>query len=186
MTLLRAREWQTRYRYVSHLSPVFRWNHGRKRCCSPPNKRTSAVLSGRTITREARGSWIVDRGSRIGDDCAQLSAAKECVADAFSSSDFASRWETTHFSSQDWNFISLPRSWRGSTTHLWLPLQRLWVSNENACRAASVRGRCAFRWYRNRWSTESNVTDYYWYSRDWSWHMRYGFFENDEWILSLN
>lgn len=133
-----------------------------------------------------RGPRIVDRGSRIGDDCAQLSAAKECVADAFSSSDFASRWETTHFSSQDWNFISLPRSWRGSTTHLWLPLQRLWVSNENACRAASVRGRCAFRWYRNRWSTESNVTDYYWYSRDWSWHMRYGFFENDEWILSLN
>lgn len=136
------------------------------------------------------GEWSterpVDRGSRIGDDCAQLSAAKECVADAFSSSDFASRWETTHFSSQDWNFISLPRSWRGSTTHLWLPLLRLWVSNENTCRAGSVRVRCAFRWYRNRWSTESNVTDYYWYSRYWSWHMRYGFFEDDEWILSLN
>lgn len=40
---------------------------------------------------EKRGERSVDRGSRIGDDCAQLSTANECVLDAFSSSDFASR-----------------------------------------------------------------------------------------------
>lgn len=84
-TLMRARTRMTNPVPLI-LSPFTRF-FCRDRGRNPRHRRTSADYHGE---RSTEGEFA-DRGSRIGDDCAQLSAANECVADAFASSDFASR-----------------------------------------------------------------------------------------------